>query len=73
MSLLIQNIRTAFLELGSEVSRALQTQVGDAARLREHKRRCLQFLEHVGPVCSCASAHSDNTDQCQAFTQLLHQ
>ena len=56
-TLLIQNIRTAFLELGSEVSSALQTQVGDAARLREHKRRCLRFLEHVGPVCSSSSSH----------------
>lgn len=73
MSLLEQNIRTAFLELGAEVSRALQTQVGDAARLREHKRRCLQFLENVGPVCSICNDISTILIDVEAITQLLTQ
>lgn len=48
--ILVQNIHTAFEELGVQVSRTLRTQLGDAARLNEQKRRCLQFLTHVQQV-----------------------
>ena len=50
MSLVEHHIRLAYLELGDGVSRALHTQVGDAARLNEHKRRCLQFLQDIQQV-----------------------
>jgi hypothetical protein len=48
MSLVQQHIRTAFRELGQGVTvTALQNQLGDAARLNEHNRRCLQFLADI--------------------------
>jgi hypothetical protein len=50
MSLVEHHIRLAYQELGDDVSRALQTQVGDAARLNEYKRRCLQFLQDIQQV-----------------------
>ena len=46
----LQNIHTAFRELGTQVTRALRTQLGDAARLNEQKRICLQFLTHIQQV-----------------------
>jgi hypothetical protein len=50
MSLVQQHILTAFRELGQGVTTAMQTQLGDAARLNEHKRRCLQFLADIQQV-----------------------
>ena len=50
MSLVQQHILTAFQELGQGVTIAMQTQLGDAARLNEHKRRCLQFLANIQQV-----------------------
>ena len=46
----LQNIHTAFQELGTQVTRALRTQLGDAAQLNEQKRICLQFLTHIQQV-----------------------
>ncbi|KAH7903889.1 hypothetical protein BJ138DRAFT_974497, partial [Hygrophoropsis aurantiaca] len=43
----VQNIYNAYMALGNSVHVALRTQVGDAARLGEQKRMCLQFLTHV--------------------------
>ncbi|KAG6369381.1 hypothetical protein JVT61DRAFT_14953 [Boletus reticuloceps] len=45
--LVIVNIYTAFHNLGDQVTRTLQTQLGDAARLREQKQLCLRFLAHI--------------------------
>ena len=50
MSLVQQHILTAFQEFGQGVTLALQTQLGDAAHLNEHKRRCLQFLADIQQV-----------------------
>ena len=50
MSLVQQHILTAFRDLGQGVTLALQTQLGDTARLNEHKRRCLQFLADIQQV-----------------------
>ena len=50
MSLVQQHVLTAFRELGQGVTTAMQTQLGDAARLNEHKRRCLQFLTDIQQV-----------------------
>ena len=50
MSLVEHHIRVAYQELGNEVSTALQTQIGDAARLEAIKRRCLQFMRDIQQV-----------------------
>lgn len=50
MALVLRNISVAFQELGTSVTRALHTQIGDAARLNEEKRRCLQFLADIRQV-----------------------
>lgn len=50
MALVLGNISVAFQELGTSVTRALHTQIGDAARLNEEKRRCLQFLADIRQV-----------------------
>lgn len=52
MSLVQQHILTAFRELGQGVTTAMRTQLGDAVRLNEHKRRCLQFLADIQQVSS---------------------
>ena len=46
----LQNIHVAFQELGTQVTRVLRTQLGDAAHLNEQKRICLQFLAHIQQV-----------------------
>jgi len=40
----LHNIYAAFKSLGQHVTNALQSQLGDAARLAEEKRLCLLFL-----------------------------
>jgi len=47
----LDTIRRTFRELGQLVNRDLLTQVGDAARLGERKRECLNFLHLVRQVC----------------------
>ncbi|KAG6914616.1 hypothetical protein DXG01_016286 [Tephrocybe rancida] len=43
MAIPLSNLSIAFQELGRDVDVALRTQIGDAARLGEQKRLCLQF------------------------------
>lgn len=48
----VQNILQAYGSLQREVERALYTQIGDAARLRFHRRRCIDLLNVAHQVCS---------------------
>jgi hypothetical protein len=50
MSLAVHNVNVAFQDLGRNVDIALHTQIGDAARLNEHKRLCFQFLTDIHMV-----------------------
>jgi len=47
-----ENIRGVYNMLGQRVSRALQTEIGDAARLHAHREDCLRLLENVQQVRS---------------------
>ncbi|KAG6904783.1 hypothetical protein DXG01_007231 [Tephrocybe rancida] len=47
MALLLDNLSIAFQELGRAVDTSLRTQLGDAARLGEQKRLCLQFYSDL--------------------------
>jgi hypothetical protein len=58
MSIAIQNLNIAYQELGRNVDVALRTQLGDAARLNEQKRLCLQFLNDIRVVCASMRVHS---------------
>jgi hypothetical protein len=50
VSVVVQNIFQSFLSLGERVHIALRTQLGDAVRLIEHERLCLQFLDMISQV-----------------------
>jgi hypothetical protein len=49
---LLNDIYTAYENLGQDVKDALRAQLGDAARLNEHSRLCLQFISDLNQVCS---------------------
>jgi hypothetical protein len=57
VSIVVQNTFQSFLTLGERVHIALRTQLGDAARLMEQKRLCLQFLDSISQV----SYHAGDT------------
>ncbi len=69
MSLVQQNLAVRFQELGSAVASALRTQLGDAARLNEHKRQCLQFLSILQPGKSVSKLNV-NTYSLQVVSML---
>ena len=50
MSSQLENIRAAYAELLRDVSVALRTQVGDAPRLQEVRRRALSLRTASGQV-----------------------
>jgi hypothetical protein len=54
----LSTIRLAFREQGRRVDVALRTQVGDAARLGEHRLECLRLLSLAEQVnlCCCFTA-----------------
>jgi hypothetical protein len=43
----LQTIKAVFEALGSRVNRALRTQLGDAARLSNHRNECLRLMTTV--------------------------
>ena len=47
MALVQQNIRTAFQELGANVSAILRAHQGNTVRINEQKWSCLQFLANI--------------------------
>jgi hypothetical protein len=49
----VQTIKAAFEALGSRVSRALRTQLGDEARLANHRNECLRLMTTVQDVRIC--------------------
>ena len=48
--LLLQTIQASYEELGMRVRTALQTQIGDAARLNAHRDECLRLMMQVQTV-----------------------
>lgn len=46
----VQNTLDAYRVLQTEVERALHTQIGDAARLLYHRRRCIDVLNTAHQV-----------------------
>lgn len=54
------NLRAAFHTLHHRVIRALQTQIGDAARLGETRNQALQLLQAVQPVSNSIRLTSPN-------------
>lgn len=48
----VQTIRVAYHAVGQRVTRALQVQIGDSARLLEQRNAALALMETIQPVHS---------------------
>ena len=58
----LDTIRDGYNELGRQVTIALQTQQGDAARLQERHRDCQHLLGILSQVCIYQQSGSAFTD-----------